>query len=574
MLKLIKLYSTENLFQEVKFESGINLICGEKSVTNEGSVESDKQNGVGKSYVIDLINFCLLKKQNESKVASIPEEYLPNESFVYLHFVFNDKNYIFGRNKKDEVKIKIENNDFKSYEIGVATKELTRILSLEDSLLSARNYLNFSIKEEDYSYKDFVKLYTSNYSDLLKVHFYFFDIPVGILNSIKSAFKKNKDATNSIRNIKNDLEKRNLNIDEIRALQNQIRADIEKAEEELDYHELTEKIKDESDSISQKENNLNNLLLKRKGLQIQLVEINNFTKNYNEDFYIDDIEIKEVFNKYKKGLGDLITKDFQELQKFRDQILDFKGQLLKEKKKRLLEEIEKIELNIEDLQNEIEIRYGNITSKKKSNFSKGLVIYKQKFSELQKYSSSIEEYDKQEEKKDESRRLFNERIDDLKKIENQIRTVKSSFKDTFVNIHNQIMGNSHSNFDFSFKPIFMAESFFKFNVVVFGQGSKGVNQMRAVIYDLALLINEKTSEKNLKCIIHDNLIFGSVDKDSSISTLNFLSNLDSNTFQYIATVNKDDFSYLELEPKFRFKVKEYVRIELTKSKPLFPNWKQ
>jgi uncharacterized protein YydD (DUF2326 family) len=574
MFKLIKLYSNDNLFKEISFKDGINLICGERSVNDEGSVESDKQNGVGKSYVIDLINFCLLKRQNESKVSDIPDEHLPKDSYVYLHFSFNNRNYIFARNKNNDVKIKIESNDFKQYEFGVAGKELTRILNFSDSLLSARDYINFIIKEEDYNYKDFVKLYTSNYTDLLKIHFYFFGLPVIALNAIKTSFKKNKEATTSIRNIKKELDKKNLNIDEIRALQNQIKSDIEKAEKELNYDELTQKIKDESDSISEKEDKLNDLIIKRKGLQIQLVEINNFASNYNEDFYIDDTEIKEIFEKYKKGLGVLIEKDFKELQNFRNQILDYKDQLLKEKRILLIQEIEKIDSNIRDLHTEIQERYSNITSKKKSNFSKGLIIYKQKFSELQKHSSSIDEFEKQEEIKDESRKTFNEKIDSMKDLEQQVKEIKSSFQKTFVKIHEQIMGNSHSSFDFSFKPIFMVESFFQFSVVVFGQGSKGVNQMRAVIYDLSLLLNEHTKKKHLGFVIHDNLIFGSVDKDSSISTLNFLSEINADKFQYIATVNKDDFDYSELESKFTFKVKECVRIELTKSSPLFPNWKQ
>ncbi len=573
MLRFIKLYSLDNSFQEVSFKDGINLICGEKSINVEGVVESDKQNGVGKSLVIELINFCLLKRDSESRVTEIPEEHLSPDSFVYLHFQLYGKDYIIGRNKKNEIKIKFSDSEFKSYEFGVASKELTRILSFKDPLLSARDYFNFIIKEEDYSYREFIKLYKSSYADLLKIHFYFFAIPIKALNVIKNSLKKNQEATAAIRNIIKDLEKKNLNFDEIKALQNQIKSEIQKAEQAIDYNEITDEIKKEAELLSIKEEELNGVILRKKNLQIQLIEIDNFASNYNEDFYIDDSEIKDVFEKFKSGLGEFIVKDLSELKKFRDQVIEFKSQLLLQKRKRLAEEIEKLDQNITELKNIIIEKHGNLTSKKSSNFSKGLIIYKKKYAELQKYSSFIDEHERREKEKYESRKDFNEEIDLLKKIEAEVKQIKTSFQENFVKIHNEIMGNSQASFDFEFKPKFSPEGFFEFNPQVHGQGSKGVNQMRAVIYDLALLLNANTNSRHLKSIIHDNLIFGSVDKDSSINTLNFISQFDEHAFQYIATVNKDDFNYSELEEKFTFDTKKQVIIELTKAKPLFPDWK-
>jgi uncharacterized protein YydD (DUF2326 family) len=58
MLFLKKLYSSPgDLFDEIIFHDGINIIYGEKRKTN---IQQDSLNGIGKSTTLDLINFCLL----------------------------------------------------------------------------------------------------------------------------------------------------------------------------------------------------------------------------------------------------------------------------------------------------------------------------------------------------------------------------------------------------------------------------------------------------------------------------------------------------------------------------------
>ena len=66
MLRINKLYSIPESFEPVSFDSGINIILGEKDVS------SNKTNGVGKTLLIEFINFCLLKEFKSSRVSKIP----------------------------------------------------------------------------------------------------------------------------------------------------------------------------------------------------------------------------------------------------------------------------------------------------------------------------------------------------------------------------------------------------------------------------------------------------------------------------------------------------------------------
>ena len=63
MLSLKKLYFEPNNFSDrliepVVFHNGINIILGEQSDSSDNVEEQRKMNGVGKSMLIESINFC------------------------------------------------------------------------------------------------------------------------------------------------------------------------------------------------------------------------------------------------------------------------------------------------------------------------------------------------------------------------------------------------------------------------------------------------------------------------------------------------------------------------------------
>jgi len=574
MLKLIKLYSDDRCFRDIKFHDGVNLICGEKSIDKQGNVASNKQNGVGKSLLIELINFCFLKSNVQSKIPLINDEYLPGSSYANLHFKYNDNDYIISRNKEDRVKIKEGNNDFVELNYDDAKSYLSNILDFNKKPISLREYFNFTVKEEDYSYKEFGVFYRSNYVDLLKIHFYFFNLPVDYLKAVGQLFEKRKMAQKQLRAIKRSLKNRDLDITKLRAIKNDLESQIQLAEDSLEYKDVIKNIDRAYIQINKTEKEINKLLLRKKRFEMELMEITDFHQFFSEDFYIDDKDIQIVFNKFNQGLGDYIKKDIKSLRLFRDQIMSFKGELLKEKRDVLLKAIKDLSDIIDEKQEEMTKHDGDVLKTKSNNLIKNLRIYKKKYSELEDFSIEISIYEKQEKILDQVKSMFD---DYYKKINQAVfdrQKEIASVKQTFLEIHKFIMGSSECDFDISVTNSFAPTSFFQIRVYVEGQGSKGVNQMQSVMYDFALLSNEFTSRRHLKILIHDNLIFGSVDKDSSIKALNYINKIDASSFQYIATVNKDDFDYKELQDSFKFDREKAVVIELTKENPLFPKWKK
>lgn len=203
---------------------------------------------------------------------------------------------------------------------------------------------------------------------------------------------------------------------------------------------------------------------------------------------------------------------------------------------------------------------------------RALEVYQQDILDMKEYDTYLKEYEVAEEEHAKATIAYNTAIAQLAKIVAKLKAERESFGQTFVDIHKDVAGNSAASFDFQVgidsKPN-SKRAFFTFKVATETNGNKGANQMRAAIYDAALHQNEYTKPRTVGFVVHDNLLFGNMDQESSIQFLNEMNKIDPKTFQYIATANSDQFDYKELEDRFTFKIAERVIKDLTRSKPLF-----
>lgn len=91
MFKLISLTSGTNLFNPVVFKDGLNIILGKYS-------NSDKDiNGIGKSTIVKLIDFCLLADGPKKTFFSEKYKFLKNHN-VILKFSIANTPYCIQRN--------------------------------------------------------------------------------------------------------------------------------------------------------------------------------------------------------------------------------------------------------------------------------------------------------------------------------------------------------------------------------------------------------------------------------------------------------------------------------------------
>jgi predicted nucleic acid-binding Zn-ribbon protein len=572
MLRLIRLYSDEDHFEPIDFKPGLNIIRGSNSKNESGEVESRRQNGVGKSLSIDLIDFCMLRSEQYSRIFEINDKYLPRNSYVNLHFKVDDGEYILSRNKADQVLLREVNGLSKEYGVSDAKRLLGTLIGIGDKEISLRDYMNFFIKNEDYTYTDFNELYRGTYTELMKIHFYMFDLSISELTKIQKALEQ-FDAAKKVKTKVNAwLKQHNIEIEQLKARRNDLDERIRGLKEEFDYASMVDDYADRSAEIAAIDQEIAEMIEKRSLLMFELEGVDSFISDYGEDLYIDDHDVKLVFEKFKKGLGTYIQADLGELLKFRDQLSGFRSELVLDKKSAIRKEIDDLSGKITDRSKVVNSFYKSTKIDSKTNVGRALEVYQQDILDMKEYDTYLKEFEVAEEEHSKATIAYNEAIGKLAHIVTKLKTERESFNQTFVDIHKDVAGNSAASFDFQVgidsKPS-SKKAFFTFKIATETNGNKGANQMRAAIYDAALHYNSFTAPRTIGFLVHDNLLFGNMDQESSIQFLNEVNKVNPETFQYIATANSDQFDYKELEDRFSFNISERVVKDLTRAKPLF-----
>ncbi|MDQ2088050.1 DUF2326 domain-containing protein, partial [Herbivorax sp. ANBcel31] len=151
-IKLKKLYSKNNVFDELVFHDGVNIILGEKY--DNSTTRGRKTNGVGKSMSIEILDFCFLSNYDKkSRVYKIPKELLPVDEEIILDLEIGKEDITIKRTRKDAQKpIILRNEKIVTFDkLNDARNYLTELIFAElggKSVPSFRNLFSILIRDE------------------------------------------------------------------------------------------------------------------------------------------------------------------------------------------------------------------------------------------------------------------------------------------------------------------------------------------------------------------------------------------------------------------------------------------
>ncbi|EDA1758590.1 AAA family ATPase, partial [Salmonella enterica subsp. enterica serovar Newport] len=326
MLRINKLYSMPESFEPVSFYSGINLILGEKDDT------SNKTNGVGKTLLIEFINFCLLKEFKSSRVSKIPHSDFSKDILICLDFNIGDINIISQRSigKHNEPTLIINGKTIEFSGVDDALSHLSNLTFKNSKVFlhpSFRTMLGPLIRDERSEFKSIVECFDTKLhipADYTP-HLYLLGIDISPYKEAKILQREIDDLSTTKNKIKKDIEfLTGSKISSAKAEVNDLKSKVEhikKAMDALDSDSSYEMIKDE---VAELESSLEELRNKRTILKLELSRINSLVG----DVYINDEEVIEVYNKFKVGLGDAIKKELDDVISFKKKIDHFQHTLL------------------------------------------------------------------------------------------------------------------------------------------------------------------------------------------------------------------------------------------------------
>lgn len=574
MIKILKLHSSPEKFNPIEFKDGINLILGEKVEEKNIKTKKDrKTNGVGKSMCIEFINFCLLKEEKWSRVMRIPFIDLPEEVKIKLDIVIQGKPITIVRTRKEPNKPVIETEDevipFSKTED--ALKYLTDLFygKEEDDDLSRpsfRELIGPLIRDEDSEFKDITDCYDISKRiaavDLVGPHLYFFDINYSIVKDIKALISKLEGNSKAMAYLNNRLtDDGRKKISDIRAELNGVEREMEKAELSLEKFESEPIFQESQENLAQLDHDIDELRTRQKIVSIELKRIETIPKI--EPIDTSDIEI--IYNKFKSGLGSVVSQSFKQVIDFKNKIEKYQTQLINEKMKTLREEesvISKrmITLDVERGKILKVIDNKGILKDFKNSFS----VYSNKKDDLRVNLSNLQEFESLQRKikalKLQKDGLFAELDTQIFGITNVIR----DFNKTIVSMHEAIMGNPAVSFEIKTLNTPKGKQIVKLYMRMDDDGSHSVERTKVFIYDIALMVNSFTKKKHPLFLIHDNIF--DVDQDTLIESLNYLAEKEKEgiDFQYILTLNRDKIENEERKNLIKLDIDSHTRASFTR----------
>ena len=563
-------------FEPITFEKGVNLIVGEKSSDEFSKDKKSKMNSVGKSLLVEMINFCLFKDYESSRLSKIPEKNLSNSTRVCLKLLYEDaetiKTIVIKRpiEQMDPIEISVDEIVTEFIDIEDAKKFIERYF-LNDTVSikpGFRQLLSILIRDEKYGYSSVLEPSQTSamtpYNEKLIPHMYMFGFELDSFKKYGSVKKELTGVTSTITNLKKEFTYRDIKETDVRSYINELEGKVKRLDVALNELKPGEGIEQSKKELSELQLRLNDLISQKTSKSIFAHKIKSLPKVEK----VDVKKIKEVYDNYKDGLGKLVEKNFEEVLSFRHDIEDFQNQLMSEKLIELNQEIQKLDREIENTDTRISKISESLDYKGTlSSLGDALLTHSEKSKELEVLRAA---YLKLEDEKIRKAQLTLDRDKLINGIESQITSlseVLNSFEKDLKNIHNSIAGDMHCHFRLAIDRKSLSTQFLDFDYRIDFDGGYAIDRAKIFIYDSLLMINEYTKRNHPGFLIHDNA-FAGAGLDDMIKGLNYLNQQHENAkdFQYIFTINKDEYdSHID---EFNFDSEDHIRKRLTREEPL------
>ena len=568
-IRLNRLYSENNVFEEISFHDGVNIILGEKY--DDSSVKGRKTNGVGKSMCIEFLDFCFLSDYDKSRVAKIPKEVFPLEENVILDLDIGAETIIIKRNREQaDQPVIIRGGKTVSFDkLQDARDYLTGIIFSElngKTVPSFRNLFSILMRDERSEFKDIIKCHdlTKKIPDDLTAHLFLLGFSLeaykNTVETIKEIGKITTVLSKEKRELTQDGQKK---ISDVRAELNALEDELKKLEDAIESFKTNETFDSMEADLIELEELLDQLRKRQKALRHDYEKIRKMPKPEQ----IDDREIELVYNQFKSELGNAVVKSLNEVVGFKNKIEDFQRTLVNQKAKELESQLKSIAEQIRILDDEYSEKLKIIDKKGVlKNLKISLKIYEAKKESISRTKFLFEQYEKHEKKK----RILNlQKTQQIMEIETEIEQneeMMDSFTETILQIHEFIMGNRECSF--SIQTIDKAQSKTPVELVlrIYDDGSRSVDRTKVFIYDMALLFNQYTRDRHPLFLVHDNIF--DVDQDTLVRCLNYIYGQEEQyqDFQYILTLNRDKIENEEQRKLIRMDIDEHQVAVFTKEK--------
>ena len=568
-IRLNRLYSESNIFEEISFHDGVNIILGEKY--DDSSVKGRKTNGVGKSMSIEFLDFGFLNDYEKSRIAKIPKEVFPLEENVILDLDIGDEAITIKRNRKqaDQPVIIREGRTVSFDKLQDAREYLTGLIFPKlngKKVPSFRNLFSILMRDERSEFTDIIKCHdlTKKIPDDLSAHLFLLGFSLEAYKNTLETIKEIEAVNTVIAKDKKELtQEGKKKISDVKAELNALEDELQKLEDAIESFKTNETFDSMEADLIELEDLLDQLRKRQKALRYDYEKIRKMPKPEQ----IDDREIELVYNQFKSELGNAVVKSLNEVVGFKNKIEEFQRTLVNQKAKELESQLKSIAEQIRVLDDEYSEKLKVIDKKGVlKNLKVSLKIYEAKKDSISHTKFLFDQYEKNEKKK---RMLILQKTQQLMEIDSEIeqnKEIMDDFIDTILEIHESIMGNKECSFSLQTVDKARKKTPVELTLRIYDDGSHSVDRTKVFIYDMALLFNQYTRDRHPLFLVHDNIF--DVDQDTLVQCLNYIYKQEEQyqDFQYILTLNRDKIENEEQRKLIQMDIDEHQVAVFTKEK--------
>lgn len=583
-MKLSKLYTnSDKYFTPIVFNDGLNIVRGK--ITNFSEKKRDSHN-LGKTLLIDVIDFCLLKQLTGSHFTKkLPSECEGLE--FYLELSLNNGKYL-------TIKRKVQNNTRISFKETVEKhQDLTSISDserdwdiYEQSFEKSKEFLDGKLNLMSiapFNYRKGISYFLRKQKDYLDV-FQVSKFSAGkhvawkpyigkilgfsekVITEKYSCDEEVLDKSKELDTLKSKLTLPDESVDKIRARAEAESELIAKVEAKLDAFDFKEKDLEISESkLQELESDISYINNEIYNLNFDLKEI---LKSLDSKIMFKIENVKQVFDEVNLHFTESIVKGYEELEEFNKRLTKDRSARLKLEQKRIKNELNELKVKLEQLSEE---RVKALeTIREKDSFKK----YKLMQNDLVGSRSKLERlnHDLKIFKilKDKSTELeaVKEKLDKaIKSIEEErdkenetLTSIRSYFRELITDVLKTggllyVDLNGENNFEFNANYTQEADPT---SPTSEGDGTS-YQKLLCVFFDLAVL-RFYQSEKFYSFVYHDGVLEGLDDRKKVLLLESIRKYCTDYGIQYVLTVIDSDLPLDDEGNRIEFSEEEVVKV--------------
>ena len=545
-MRLISLSANKTSFKSISFNtSGPSFILA-KQKNPERQDTNKTYNGVGKSLLVALINFCL-GASTSNKVTQSLKQKLPDWQFI-LRIAINDQEYEIIRNAGKPESIKLNN---KALSLKDFCSELEKLcFDIPDGFqhLSYRALLPFFLRPSKRSYLAYdepEKTGTPYQKQLYNA--FLLGLDVG-LSQAKMFLKKEMDNTKkSHDNIKNDLILRQFfegyqdSSLVLADLEEKI-ADLEKNLQKFEVAEDYYQVRQEADEIKKQLDHIQNQLVLRNNT------IDNINKSLEITPDVNRSDIEKIYEESQLVFQLSVVKRLDDLEKFYNDLTTNRSKRLQQQKKEINDEIRNLEKQFSELKTSLDDRFKFLNAHQAldvfTKMSNQLSDLQQQREKLQGYEKLQKDY---EQKKISLKKAMLQQIEKTTDYLEKEKSITNRFMEYFKVLVKQFYPNVLAGITVNKNDGFN-QIRYDIDAKIESDPSDGINSVKLFCYDLTLLLQGLTHR--MEFVFHDSRLFSHIDEVHFNILFQVVKKYFSHpNYQYIATINQNQLNSLSDEYK-------------------------